>query len=38
LGEAEAEAEVLDAEGELGGRAEPPLFVPTPSFMTSAEE
>jgi len=33
-----AEAEELGAEGELGGGAEPPLFLLTPSFMASAEE
>jgi len=33
----EAEAVALGAEGELGGGAEPPLFLPTPSFMASAE-
>jgi len=36
--EREAEAEALGAEGEQGGRAEPQLFLPTPSFMASAEE
>jgi len=36
--EREAEVEALGAEGELGGRAEPPLFLPTPSFMALADE
>jgi len=36
--EEEREAAALGAEGELGGGAEPPLFLPTPSFMASAEE
>ena len=33
--EEEREAEALGAEGEQGGRAEPQLFLPTPSFMAS---
>jgi len=36
--EREAEAEELGAAGELGAGEEPPLFLPTPSFMASAEE
>jgi len=34
----EAEAEGLGASGTLGGGGELPLFLPTPSFMASAEE
>jgi len=36
--ERRAEAEVLGAEGETGAGEEPPLFLPTPSFMASAGE
>ena len=35
--EREAEAEELGAAGELGA-GEPPLFLPTPSFVASADE
>ena len=34
----EAEAEALGGAGELGAGEEPPLFLPTPSFMASVEE
>jgi len=37
-GERRAEAEELGAAGELGTGEEPPLFLPTPSFMASADE
>jgi len=36
--ETEAEAEALGAEDEGGAGEEPPLFLPTPSFMASAGE
>ena len=36
--EPEAEAEELGTAGELGAGEESPLFLPTPSFMASAEE
>ena len=36
--EREAEAEELGAAGELGAGEEPPLFLPTPSFMASTDE
>jgi len=36
--EREAEAEELGATGELGAGEELPLFLPTPSFMASADE
>jgi len=36
--EREAEAEELGASGKLGAGEESPLFLPTPSFMASAEE
>ena len=36
--EEERRAEELGAEEELGARDGPPLFLPTPSFMASAEE
>ena len=36
--EREVEAEELGAAGELGAGEELPLFLPTPSFMASAEE
>jgi len=34
----EAEAEEMGAVGELGAGEEPPLFLPTPSSMASADE
>ena len=36
--EREAEAQALGVEGDLGGGAEPPLFLPTPPFMATADE
>jgi len=36
--EREAEVEALDAERDLGGGAEPPQLLSTPSFMASADE
>ena len=36
--ERKAEAEALGAEDEVGAGEEPPLFLPTPSFMASAGE
>ena len=37
-GEREEEAAALGAEDEVDGGEGPPLFLPTPSFMASAEE